>query len=61
MKQWLMGTAWRPPSAGKRYSAETFKSGSDLDVQNTWVIFRKCVNRNLNVFESSADVDLGKP
>lgn len=56
------GGSLEPSSAGKCYSAETFKSGSKgFDVQNTWVIFRRCVNRSLNVFESSADIDLINP
>lgn len=57
-----MKQSWRPPSAGKCYSAETFKSVSEgSDPQNTWVIFRRYVNRSLNVFESSVDIDLVNP
>lgn len=32
-----------------------------FDLQNTWVIFRRCVNRSLNVFESSVDTELVNP
>lgn len=58
MKQWLHGGNLEATSQISVIQQKHLSGSGGFDLQNIWVIFRRCVNRSLHVFESSVDRDL---